>query len=368
MSNEITQTRDLKVLLSSEAMRSQFALALPKHLTAERFCRIAITALTRTPKLAECTQESFMRCLLDLSALGIEPDGRRAHLIPYGKECTLILDYKGIAELIMRSGLVSSIHADKVCDSDDFQVDRGKILCHRINYREERGKAYAFYAIITMKDGSEKAEVMTRGEVESIKARSRAGNSGPWVTDFDEMGKKTVFRRASKWLPLSPEIRDGIEADDDTFGSSLRDVTPPREERVTTNPHRVEDTPRADAPPKRTRAAKPATSPEKQQDAPQDDDGVLVCYEKLEIHNGESGGRPYSKCTLHYQIPGGERGIAQTCNKDIVTTLENADEGTMCRIKTSPNPKEGRPPLLTYLVIVEGQEPKSEAESDIPWE
>jgi recombination protein RecT len=221
--NEITKKKPegLKALINSEAMRNQFALALPKHLTAERFTRIAITALTRTPKLQECTPESFMRCLLDLSALGIEPDGRRAHLIPYGKECTLILDYKGIAELVMRSGVVSSIHADKVCDNDEFEYDCGEVKLHKINFRKPRGNAYAYYVIITFKDGSKKAEAMPRDEVDGIRKRSKAGNSGPWVTDFDEMGKKTVFRRASKWLPLSPEIRDAFEKDDDGFADTI---------------------------------------------------------------------------------------------------------------------------------------------------
>jgi recombination protein RecT len=225
---EITKQkpRTLKGLLSEENVKAQFALALPKHLSADRFARVAITALTRTPKLQECTPESFMKCLLDLSALGIEPDGRRAHLIPYGKECTLILDYKGIAELVMRSGTVASIHADKVCVNDAFEVDRGRIVTHKPNYAADRGIAYAYYVLITFKDGSEKSEVMTRDECDAIRKRSRSGQSGPWVSDFDEMAKKTVFRRASKWLPLSPEIQEAIRADEDREFAQARNVTP----------------------------------------------------------------------------------------------------------------------------------------------
>jgi recombination protein RecT len=221
-----TKPRTLKNLLSEDNVKNQFALALPKHLSADRFARVAITALTRTPKLQECTPESFMRCLLDLSALGIEPDGRRAHLIPYGKECTLILDYKGIAELVMRSGTVTSIHADKVCENDEFVVNRGKIERHVVDYKAPRGNAYAFYVIVTFKDGSEKCEVMTRDEVEGIRKRSRAGQSGPWVSDFDEMAKKTVFRRSSKWLPLSPEIQEAIRTDEEREFAQARNVTP----------------------------------------------------------------------------------------------------------------------------------------------
>lgn len=162
-----------------------------------------------------------MQCLLNLSQMGLEPDGRNAHLIPRwskkinGHECTLIIDYKGYAELVMRSGLVASIHADKVCENDVFTVDLGEITEHKIDYRAERGKPYAYYCRVKMKDGTVKCEVMSRTEVEAVRVRSKAGDEGPWITDFDEMAKKTVFRRCQKWLPISPEIRDALEKDDD---------------------------------------------------------------------------------------------------------------------------------------------------------
>jgi recombination protein RecT len=229
MNTELTTQNgatDLKSMLNADNMRRQFAAALPKHLTVERFCRVATTALTRTPKLQDCTQSSFFKCLLDLSALGLEPDGRRAHLIPYGKECTLILDYKGVVELAMRSGDLSNIHADKICDEDVFEYDCGTVRKHKIDFRKPRGEAYAYYALARFKDGSEKAEVMTRDEIDAIRKRSRASSSGPWTTDFDEMAKKTVFRRLSKWLPLSSDLRDAVEVDADT-PPPLRDVTPP---------------------------------------------------------------------------------------------------------------------------------------------
>ncbi|RRJ97827.1 hypothetical protein Ga0100231_005045 [Opitutaceae bacterium TAV4] len=207
--------------LESPAFADQIAKALPKHLTPDRFIRVAVTAMTKTPLLAQCDQASFFGALLTLSQFGLEPDGRRAHLIPFKNnkrncyEVQLIIDYKGLAELALRSGVVSYLHADVVCENDVFEYNMGEIAKHNVNFREPRGKAYAAYAICKFKDGTAKAEVMPVADIEAIRKRSRAGQSGPWVTDWNEMAKKTVFRRLSKWLPLSPEIRDVLEKDDD---------------------------------------------------------------------------------------------------------------------------------------------------------
>lgn len=119
-----------------------------------------------------------------------------------------------MVELILRTGNVSGIHTDKVCEADEFVYDCGQVVKHTIDFRKPRGDAYAYVCIITRKDGSRKCEVMTRDEVDAIRKRSKSANNGPWVTDFDEMAKKTVFKRASKWCELSSEIRDAIEHDD----------------------------------------------------------------------------------------------------------------------------------------------------------
>lgn len=216
----------LKEHLTSDLMQAQFAAALPSHLSPERFTRVAITALTRTPKLKDCTQESFFKCLLDLSAAGLEPDGRRAHLIPYGKECTLVLDYKGIVELVKRNGDVAKIHADVVCKNDRFDHSLGEIREHSYALDQDRGEVIGAYAQVTLKDGAVQAEVLSLAEIESVRARSKAGKSGPWVSDFNEMAKKTAFRRLSKWLTLSPEIQTVITEAERTEFREVRNVTP----------------------------------------------------------------------------------------------------------------------------------------------
>lgn len=221
--------KTVKSWLTSDYFKQQVALVLPTHLKAERFVRVAITALTRIPKLAQCTPESVLKCMMTLSELGLEPDGRRAHLIPFGQECTLIVDYKGLVELAMNSGLVSSIYADVIRRNDQFTWDTGEIK-HIINFMEDRGEMYGAYCVIKFKDGGKHTEVMTKPDVDRIRARSKAKNNGPWVTDYEEMAKKTVFRRASKWIKLSPEVQDALDkdADDGKAPASLvSEIVPP---------------------------------------------------------------------------------------------------------------------------------------------
>lgn len=214
--------------LKTPGMIAELGKAMPAHCKPERMARIALTAITKTPKLQNCTEASFFECLLNLSQWGLEPDGRRAHLIPYGDKCTLIIDYKGLVELAYRSGIVKRIHADVVREGDVFEYDRGEVTKHTpwfLRRDDEKpdnaGEVFAVYCLVELSGGTSKCEVLPKLDVEKIRARSRAGSNGPWVTDWEEMAKKTAFRRVSKWLPLSAEIRDAMDGDDDRLPDAV---------------------------------------------------------------------------------------------------------------------------------------------------
>ena len=240
----------LESWLESDGFRAMVAKALPRHLTPDRFLRVALTAAMRVPKLAQCTQDSVTQCLLQCSQFGLEPDGRRAHLIPFEDKrnnrtvCTLILDYKGLVELAMRSGLVSHLHADVVREGDLFSYSLGEIKEHVPWFlRRDRekpdqpGQDIAVYAFARMRDGASAVAVMSIDEVYAIRDGSqgykawRAGyvKSSTWDPDNwvaeQEMKKKTALRRLTKMLPLSPEFRDAVEADDASEETVAIDAT-----------------------------------------------------------------------------------------------------------------------------------------------
>jgi recombination protein RecT len=211
---------ELRDLIEGADFRAQLLKALPKAMSPERFVRITVTSMMRNPKLLNCTRETFFRCLLDLSAMGLEPDARQAHLIPRKNkhtnaiDCTLVVDYKGLKELLYRNGDIIDEHSDVVGDMDFFEYEFGsaKHLTHKPNIHA-RGKIFCAYSYITLPKGGTTFDVMSTEEIEAVRKRSASPDSGPWVTDWAEMAKKTVFRRLSKSLPLSPKTRDAMDVD-----------------------------------------------------------------------------------------------------------------------------------------------------------
>lgn len=225
---------DLRQVLESKEFQDQMAKVLPRHLTPDRMARIAITAMNKTPLLKQCTPASFFGAMLTLSQFGLEPNSRDAHLIPYRNnkagtvECQLIVDYKGYVKLILQSGTVSNLHADVVCENDDFEYDQGVIIKHKIDFRKPRGAMYAVYATATFKDGMKKSEVMSKSEIEEIRQGSKAKDSGPWKNHWNEMAKKSAVRRLQKWLPISSEIAHLSELEDDRFDNNIQHDAAPR--------------------------------------------------------------------------------------------------------------------------------------------
>lgn len=213
MSTAVTkQNKTAKDLIKD--YQPEFRKLLPKGTPSELFTRTALTIMNN-PKLQECTTQSVINCLLKLAPSGLTPDGYNAHLIPYGKECTLIIDYKGLIKLGKKHGGIQTWQGYKICANDEFSWNDG-IMKHSIDVKKPRGEAIAYYSKVVYKDGSVDCdEPMTRDEIDKIRKRSKASGSGPWVTDYDEMAKKTVVRRHSKRIDISPEYMQALAADDD---------------------------------------------------------------------------------------------------------------------------------------------------------
>ena len=211
---------NFKTLL--EGKRDQLAQLVPKHLTVERLMKVAVGAMMKSPNLQKCTPSSLLNCFIGAAEVGLEPGGvlGHAYLVPYGDTATMIIGYRGLIELMRRTGELASIRCVVVHEKDTFKLTEGieQTIKHEPFLAGDAGPLKFAYCVAKLKDGSVQVELMTRHQIEEIRKRSRAGQSGPWVTDFEEMAKKTVLRRAAKYLPVASErFQKAIEIDDGDY-------------------------------------------------------------------------------------------------------------------------------------------------------
>ena len=207
--------------------KKQFNNALPQHINTDRFVRIAITTIRLNPKLAKCNPESLIGALMVSAQLGLEPGTLgQCYLIPFENkkagtvECQFQIGYKGLIELLRRSGQLSDIYSYTVYENDDFNIEYGlsRTLVHKPNFTD-RGEIKGFYAVAILKDGAKAFEYMTKDEVTHHEEKYRKGSykNDVWNKNFEEMAQKTVVKKLLKWLPVSVEFLEMAAKDEKSF-------------------------------------------------------------------------------------------------------------------------------------------------------
>ena len=206
------------------AMGPEIKKALPEVITPERFTRMALSALNNTPKLAECSQMSFLAALMNAAQLGLEPNTPlgQAYLIPYknkGKlECQFQIGYKGLIDLSYRNPMVQTIQAQAVYENDQFEYALGldSRLIHRPVLRD-RGEVILFYGLFKLTNGGYGFEVMSRDDMDAYAkeySKSYDTEYSPWKSSYAEMAKKTVIKKVLKYAPLKTEFKRALATDE----------------------------------------------------------------------------------------------------------------------------------------------------------
>jgi recombination protein RecT len=207
----------------------------PAGFNIDRMTRTVINAISTTPQLAKCDPASLFLSAIRGFSLGLEPNGalNEGYLVPFwnskkGKnEAQFMPSYRGLQNLAMRSGEIANIYAKAVCENDTFEVEEGtaRKIIHKPDYTKKRGNALCYYAVFVLKSGEFDFEVMSKEEIDNIRSRSKSAESGPWVTDYDEMAKKTVIKRLLKRSPMSIELASAISLENSaSMGEATNDV------------------------------------------------------------------------------------------------------------------------------------------------
>ena len=219
----------------------EIAKVIGGNLKPDMLLQYCISSINREPKLRECTSISVLSCFMQCAALGLKPsnvDGLgQAFILPYGNrknkneqpDATFVIGYKGMQKLLENSGIYAQPVAVYEQDGVKLRMDeKGTpyIECpDEINLDADHSpdKLKFVFLGIDLPNGSRYASYMSRKDLEDYRDRyapkSKYRNNevtGPWATNFVEMGMKTLIRRSFKYLPVSVEAKTAATVDETT--------------------------------------------------------------------------------------------------------------------------------------------------------
>jgi recombination protein RecT len=211
--------------------KGQLEAALPKHLNADRMIRLALTAFSQNKALGECSQNSVFASIIVASQLGLEPNvNGQGYLIPYKGTCTFVAGWKGLVDLVSRSGR-ANVWTGAVFEGDEFDYMLGDdpYCRHKPTGDFEASKLTHVYAIGRIKDSAVPViEVWTVKKVEAhLKKWNKVGNSHYALADsrknFEMYARKVALLQVLKYMPQSIELAAAMDVE--SAQSEGRNVT-----------------------------------------------------------------------------------------------------------------------------------------------
>lgn len=161
-------------------------------------------SIDENPVLLRCTPESLYKAIITAARYGLEIGGSlaQAYIVPYKDRAQLIIGYRGLIALVLRTGAATQVVAEAVREGDTFDRTMGiggKIthIASKAPDRDEKPITHV-YCQYLLANGNIVEDVMTRSEVNRhaelySKAASKADS--PWNTAWLQMALKTVLRR-----------------------------------------------------------------------------------------------------------------------------------------------------------------------------
>lgn len=208
----------------------------------------ASQALMANPYLIKCATSnplSLVNALKNVALTNstLNPVLKQGYLVPFGSSITFMPSYMGLVDVLINNGLVKKIEAHPVFEGEKFEIKHGSQegLYHEPNPWGARDKDHlqGCYYFAVMTDGTELFDTMSKDEIEKVRKRAPSAKaSSPWDTDYIEMSKKTLIRRAFKLIPKAGISESKIKAIEAVFDydekvekswiDSLKDTAPAR--------------------------------------------------------------------------------------------------------------------------------------------
>lgn len=171
--------------------------------------QFAIQALFKNQYTADAAVKnpvSLQNAIINVAAIGItlNPAAKHAYLVPRDGAICLDISYMGLLHLAMQTGSILWGQCKLVHDSDTYEnqgLDSAPL--HKYKAFGDRGAVVGGYCTVKTASGDYLTEEMSLEEITKIQKTSKSANSkfSPWNTFWDQMARKTIVKRASKYWP-----------------------------------------------------------------------------------------------------------------------------------------------------------------------
>ncbi len=220
MSNEVVTIESIigSVATNFERVRVDAAIEFARE---QEFALQALYSNDYARQIALKNPQSVRDAVTNVAAIGISlnPAKKQAYLVPRKGGITLVISYMGLADLAIDSGSIRWVKSEVVRQADKLTlqgVDKPPV--HEFDpFSLDRGDIVGVYCVAKTADGDYLVDTMSADEVNAIRDRSDAWQAWiakkrpcPWVTDYSEMAKKTLVKRASKMWPKTERLDQAV--------------------------------------------------------------------------------------------------------------------------------------------------------------
>lgn len=198
-----------------DKMKKQLELALPKHMNADRMARLAVTAFSTSGNMQRCTPVSIAAAIMTAGQLGLEPGVNGAgYLIPYKDTCTFVPGWKGLVDLVSRSGR-GTVYTGVIFKDQRYTYTDGArrdLIIHNETDLDDPNDITHAYAIGWVRDAS--MPVIELWSVEKIRKHrdkyNKQGKTHYSFRDWEMYARKVPLLQVLKYMPASIELANAV--------------------------------------------------------------------------------------------------------------------------------------------------------------
>jgi len=218
-----SQINAITKYMRNETVISRFAEVVGNERGARSYISSVMLAVAndQTGNLQACKPESVYVAALRAAtlSLSVDPATGQAYLVPFAGNATLIVGYKGLIDMAVRTNKYRYINVGPVYEGETVEENRISGF-HSLSGSKTSDKIIGWIGAFEMFNGYGKTIYMTVEDIHAHKTKFSKGynrKDSAWNTNTEQMEKKTVLRLLlRRWGYLDPadiQMLEEIEKD-----------------------------------------------------------------------------------------------------------------------------------------------------------